>query len=189
MILEVTLGIIIIFFLIFVIIYNSLIGMRNGVKNSWHGIEIQLKRRRDLIPNLVNSVKGYAKHEKNLLKEITSLRVALLSSENNVKKSAAADNLLSKNLKSLFAVVENYPKLKANENFLKLQEELTNTENEIAAARRIYNNNVRDYNTKTQVFPNNIIANLFGFYQEEFFTASENDKKNINSSLKELDKL
>ncbi|MFA5763900.1 MAG: LemA family protein [archaeon] len=183
---TVLIGIIIVLFIIIIVIYNGLISMRNAVKNSWHGIDIQLKRRKDLIPNLVETVKGYSKYEKNLLEEITKIRTALINSDQNVKKSAAADELLSQNLKSLFAVAENYPKLKANENFLKLQYELTNTEDEISAARRIYNNNVRDYNIAIESFPKNILASIFGFLKEDYFTATKEERENVKADFQNL---
>src|SRR6056297_1020943 len=145
-----------------IVMYNGLIRLRNRVQEAWSDIDVQLKRRADLIPNLVNTVKGYAKHEKTLLENITKARSQLMQA-GNVKEKAKANNMLSDTLKSLFAVSENYPDLKANQNFLQLQEELTDTENKIQASRRFYNGNVRDFNTKIQTFPNNIVAGALGF--------------------------
>lgn len=180
------LEIIVILIAIFIVfIYNQLVGLRNSVKNAWAGISVQLKRRESLVPNLVKSVKGYAKHEKNLLEEITKIRTAMMNAEKDVKRVAAADNMLSNSLKNFFAVAENYPKLRANQNFLELQEELTNTEDEIASARRIYNSNVRDYNTAIETFPNNLIAKIFGFKKEDFFSATKAEKKNVKMSIEE----
>lgn len=153
-------------------IYNGLITARNRVKESWSGIDVQLKRRSNLIPNLVETVKGYAKHEKSVLENVTKARSSLLDAK-DAKAAAGADNILTGALKSLFAVAENYPDLKASGNFKELQKELTDTETKIAASRQFYNSNVLDYNTKLQVFPNVIIANNFGFKPEEFFEVEE----------------
>jgi LemA protein len=177
--------IVIILSIIIVFIYNNLVSLKNSVKNAWAGIDVQLKRRESLIPNLVKTVKGYAKHEKNLLEQITRIRTAMMNAEKDVKRVAAADNMLSNSLKSIFAISENYPKLRANENFLELQEELINTEDEIASARRIYNNNVRDYNISVETFPNNLIAKLFGFKKEDFFNATKAEKKNVKLSIED----
>jgi LemA protein len=183
---ETLLIIILIIIISIVIMYNGLVRSRNAVKNSWSGIDVWLKRREDLIPNLVRTVKGYAKHEKKLLEEITRLRIAMLNSQKDIKRTAAADDMLNKTLKSLFAIAENYPKLRANENFLELQKELSNTENEIAATRRIYNNNVRDYNTSIDSFPQNIISRLFGFEKVDFFNATANERKQVKISIDDL---
>jgi LemA protein len=183
MIFETFFGIIFIVVIISLFIYNRLVHLKNSVKNSWAGIDVQLKRRESLIPNLVNTVKGYAKFEKGLLKEITMLRVAMMNSERDIKRVAAADNVLSESLKSLFAVSENYPRLKSNKNFLELQKELINTEDEIASARRIYNANVRDYNTKIASIPDVVFAKVFGFEKEEFFTATNYEKKEVKLSF------
>ena len=186
MFLEFLLVIILIIIIVIAIMYNGLVRSRNAVKNAWAGIDVWLKRREDLIPNLVRTVKGYAKHEKQLLEEITRLRIAMINSQKDIKRTAAADDMLNKTLKSLFAVVENYPMLRANENFLELQKELSNTENEIAAARRIYNNNVRDYNTSVDSFPQNIISGIFGFENAEFFNATARERKQIKISIDDL---
>lgn len=164
---------VIVIFTVFVFgIYNGLITGRNRVKESWSGIDVQLKRRSNLIPNLVEAVKGYAKHEKSVLENVTNARSSLLDAK-DAKAAAGADNILTGALKSLFAVAENYPDLKASGNFKELQKELADTETKIAASRQFYNSNVLDYNTKLQVFPNVIIANNFGFKPEEFFEVEE----------------
>jgi len=150
-----------------IISYNGLISTRNQAKEAFSDIDVQLKRRYDLIPNLVESVKGYMTHEASVFENVTAARSQAMQATGPAK--AGAENQLSGALKSLFAVAENYPQLKANENFLSLQGELTDTEDKIQAARRFYNGMVRDLNTKIQVFPSNIIANAFGFKQMDFF--------------------
>lgn len=152
--------------------FNSLIRLRNNTKEAWSDIDVQLKRRYDLIPNLINTVKGYAEHEKDLLEKVTLARAAAMGATATADK-AKAENMLTDTLKSLFAVAENYPNLKANENFLKLQDELSDTENKIQAARRFYNGNVRDFNTKMEVFPNNMIAGMLNFSKFDFFELAE----------------
>lgn len=159
-------------------LYNGLITARMRVKEAWSGIEVQLKRRSSLIPNLVEAVKGYAKHEKAVFENVTKARSALLSAKNPAK-AAEANNMLAGALKTLFAVAEAYPQLRASENFKELQEELSDTETKIAASRQFYNANVLDYNTKIKVFPNVIFASLFGFKEEEFFEAGEEAKKDV----------
>jgi LemA protein len=154
--------------LVFVFMYNSLVTWRNRVQEAWADIEVQLKRRYDLIPNLVNTVKGYAGHEAGTLEKVTEARVRAMGAT-TASEHAQAENMLSGALKSLFAVSEAYPDLKANTNFLELQRELSDTENKIQAARRFYNGNVRDFNTKLQVFPSNIIAKMFGFKTSDYF--------------------
>jgi len=160
-------------------IYNGLITARNRVRESWSGIDVQLKRRSDLIPNLVEAVKGYAKHEKEVFENVTKARSALLGAH-DAKEAAAADNMLTGALKTLFAVAENYPDLKASENFKQLQDEISDTETKVAAARQFYNSNVLDYNTKIQIFPNSVFASTFGFQPSEFFEAADEDKKEVN---------
>ena len=163
-------------FVFFVLgVYNGLITTRNRVKESWSGIDVQLKRRTDLIPNLLETVKGYAKHEKSVFENVTKARSAMLGAQ-TAKEAAQADNMLTGALKSLFAVAENYPDLKASDNFKELQKELSDTETKIAASRQFYNSNVLDFNNKIQVFPNVVIANTFGFKPEEFFEAEEGAK-------------
>lgn len=161
-----------------ILIYNSLIRLRNQVRNSWAQIDVQLKRRNDLIPNLVESVKGYMKHEKSVLENVTKARAAIMKAETTEKK-AKASNMLSSTLKSLFAVAENYPTLKANENFLQLQEEITGTENKISYARQHYNDMVMVLNTRIETFPTNIFANMMNFVKESLFEASAEEKKNV----------
>lgn len=159
-------------------IYNGLITLKNRVDEAWSDIDVQLKRRYDLIPNLVNTVKGYAAHEKDLLEKVTQARAAAMGAQTPGEKQDA-ENALSGTLKSLFAVSENYPDLKANQNFLELQRELTDTEDKIQASRRFYNGNVRDFNTKIQTFPTNMIAGMLNFTKREFFAADESERENV----------
>lgn len=159
-------------------VYNSLVTGKNRVNESWSDIEIQLKRRYDLIPNLVETVKGYAKHEKELFEKITEARTAAMTTKSIAGKSAK-ENALSETLKSIFAVAENYPTLRTSENFQTLQGELTDTENKISASRRFYNGNVRDFNIKIQVFPNNLIAGALKFSQRELFDAPDNEQQPV----------
>ena len=153
----------------FIATYNVLVRLRNFCRESWSGVDTELKRRYDLIPNLVETVKGYARHERETLQLVTEARNRALAFTGSPQSQAQVENTFVGALKSLFAVVENYPDLKASESFLKLQEELANTEDRIQAARRFYNANVRDYNTRTEVIPSNIVAGMFGFQKEEFF--------------------
>lgn len=162
--------IIIIFWL--VAVYNGLIRFRNRTREAWSDIDVQLKRRYNLIPNLVETVKGYAKHERELFEKVTEARTRAMQAGSPEDK-AKAENALSSTLKSLFAVAENYPELKASENFAKLQDELSDTENKIQAARRFYNGNVRDFNTKIEIFPNNLVAGMLKFQKFEFFEIEE----------------
>ena len=172
-------GIIIAAIVLFVIfLYNSLISLRNEVKNSWAQIDVQLKRRNDLIPNLVQTVKGYMTHERTVLENITKARTAFLSAQSMTEKSKAS-NMLSQTLKSLFAVSENYPQLKANQNFLQPQEERSGTESKIAYARQHYNDIVMSFNTKIQTFPNSIFASMLNFSQEALFAATAEERKNV----------
>jgi len=167
--------------LIFISMYNSLVSLKKQVENSFGGIDVQLKRRTDLIPNLVNTVKGYASHEKELLENVTKARASIVngSANHDIKEIAAGENMLTGALKSVFAVSENYPDLKANQNFIDLQNQLTETEDQIAAARRIYNENVTYYNTKLEVIPTNFIAKMFNFKPEDLFEATETERKNV----------
>lgn len=160
------------------LLYNSLVTARLRVKEAWSQIDVQLKRRSSLIPNLVETVKGYAKHEKSVFENVTKARSALLGAK-DPKEAAKADSMLTGALKTLFAVAENYPKLKASDNFKELQEELSDTETKVAASRQFYNSVVLDYNTKIKIFPNVILANLFGFHQELFFEAKEEEKQDV----------
>lgn len=148
--------------------YNSLVRLRTQTNEAWSDIDVQLKRRYDLIPNLVETVKGYASHEKQIFENVTQARSAAMNASTPAAKGQA-ENMLSGALKSLFAVAENYPTLRASENFAKLQDELADTENKIQAARRFYNGNVRDLNIKIDMFPTNLVAGLFGFVKKEFF--------------------
>ena len=159
--------------------YNGLVKMRNRVKEAWSDIDVQLKRRYDLIPNLINTVKGYAKHEDKVFQQVTEARSQAMQAEKggNAQESAQAENMLSGALKSLFAVAEAYPDLKANQNFLALQTELSDTENKIQASRRFYNGNTRDYNTKQEQFPTNLIASMFGFKPADFFEIENEEEK------------
>lgn len=160
-----------------VMVYNGLITLKNRTDEAWSDIDVQLKRRYDLIPNLVETVKGYATHESGTFEKVTQARNMAMGAK-TVAEHAAAENMLSQTLKSLFAVSEAYPELKANSNFLALQQELTDTEDKIQASRRFYNGNVRDFNTKLQVFPTNIIAGMLGFVKREFFEIAEGEKAN-----------
>lgn len=169
-------GIVALVVLWILVAYNALIRMRNRVDESWSDIDVQLKRRYDLIPNLVSTVKGYAAHESQTLEKVTAARTQAMNATTPHDK-AQAENFLSDTLKSLFAVSESYPDLKANQNFLELQRELSDTENKIQAARRFYNGNVRDYNTKVQTVPTNIIAGAFHFATREFFELAEEAAK------------
>ncbi|MFA5871742.1 MAG: LemA family protein [Parcubacteria group bacterium] len=159
-------------------IYNGLVRLKNRVDEAWSDIDVQLKRRYDLIPNLVNTVKGYASHEKEVFEKVTEARTRAMGAQSAADK-AQAENALSQTLKSLFAVAEAYPDLKANQNFLELQRELTDTEDKIQASRRFYNGNVRDFNTKIQVFPNNVFAGMLGFTAREFFEAEGGEKEPV----------
>lgn len=150
--------------------YNGLIRLRNQLENAWAQIDVQLKRRHDLIPNLVETVKGYAKHERETLEKVIQARNMAVNAK-GVAERAEAENILTGALKSLFALSEAYPDLKANQNFLRLQEELTSTENKIAFSRQFYNDSTMTYNTRIEVFPANIIAGMFNFVRREFFEA------------------
>lgn len=158
--------------------YNSLIVLRTRIKNAWSQIDVQLKRRYDLIPNLVKTVKGYVKHEKKVLTDLTKERSNLM--KGSTESRAKASNQITDALKSIFAVAENYPDLKANENFKMLQEELSGTESKIAYSRQFYNDSVMNYNIKVQRFPTNVIAGIFKFTRKDFFEAKGEEKKNIN---------
>ncbi len=159
-----------------ILTYNRFVTLRNRVKEAWADIDVQLKRRYDLIPNLVETVKGYASHERELLEKVTQARTQAMGAQ-TIKERGDAENALSQTLKSLFAVSENYPQLKASENFLELQRELTDTEDKIQASRRFYNGNVRDFNTILQSFPQNVVAGVFNFKAAEFFEIAEASQK------------
>lgn len=155
--------------------YNLLVSFRNRVQNGWKQIDVQLKRRHDLIPNLVEAVKGYMKFEQDTLQKVMEARAKAVSST-GVKATAEAENILTQSLGKIFALMENYPELKANENVLRLQEELTTTENQIAFARQYYNDLVMQFNTRQEVFPSNMIAQFFNFKPSEFFAVPETEK-------------
>ena len=178
-----TSGLIVIIVLVLLVLalvgmYNGLITLKVRVDEAWSDIDVQLKRRHDLIPNLVSTVQGYATHEKELFEKVTAARTAAMGAGTPAEKEAT-ENALSGTLKTFFAVSENYPDLKANQNFLELQRELTDTEDKIQASRRFYNGNVRDFNTKIEVFPTNILAGFLGFVKREFFQANATEKENV----------
>lgn len=160
----------------FILIYNRFIRLRKRTEEAWSDIDVQLKRRHDLIPNLVETVKGYATHERELFEKVTEARAKAISASGRAEK-AQAENMLSDTLKSLFAVAENYPQLRASENFSKLQEELSDTENKIQAARRFYNGNVRDLNIAIETLPSNIVAKIFNFKLAEFFEVEGEEER------------
>lgn len=171
------LGILVLVVLWFIFAYNSFVRLVNRTKEAWADIDVQLKRRYDLIPNLVNTVKGYAAHESGAFEKVTQARAAAMTagSSGNPADIGKAENLLTGALKSVFAIAEAYPELKANTNFMELQRELSDTENKIQAARRFYNTNVRDLNTAVQSFPNNVIAGMFHFQKMDFFQLDESE--------------
>lgn len=175
MITELTIIIVALLLLYVIASYNGLITLKTRTSEAWSDIDVQLKRRYDLIPNLVEIVKGYVAHEKDTLEKVIQARNMAMSAK-DPKAKGEAENVLSGTLKSLFALSESYPDLKASANFLELQRELTDTEDKIQAARRFYNGNVLDFNTRLQVFPSNIIAQMFGFKASEFFEAGEGEK-------------
>lgn len=160
----------------FLMTYNSLVTLRNRVREAWSQIDVQLKRRSSLIPNLVETVKGYAKHEKQVFENVTKARSALMGAKDPAH-AAAANDMLTGALKSLFAIAEAYPNLRASENFKQLQDELSDTETKVAASRQFYNTNVLDLNNTIETFPTALIAGMFGFTKEEFFKATEEEKK------------
>ncbi len=171
-ILYIILGIAAVVVLWFIFTYNRFVSLVNRAKEAWADIDVQLKRRYDLIPNLISTVKGYAKHETTTFERVTSMRTKAMEA-GGVAEKGEAENMLAGALKSLFAVAENYPDLKANENFLELQRELSDTENKIQAARRFYNTNVRDLNTTLESFPANVVGSMFRFEGREFFEVGE----------------
>ncbi|MDD3301460.1 MAG: LemA family protein [Patescibacteria group bacterium] len=171
-------GIIVLLALVAIGMYNGLITLKNRVDEAWSDIDVQLKRRHDLIPNLVETVKGYAAHESATLENVIKARNEAMSAQagGNPAEVEKAENALSSSLKTIFALSESYPDLKANQNFLELQRELTDTEDKIMASRRFYNGNVRDFNTKLQVFPTNLFGKMLGFAARTFFEAAESEK-------------
>ena len=178
MLFLVAIGVLVLVVVYLISIYNTLLVLKNRIAEAWSGIDVQLKRRSSLIPNLVETVKGYATHEKEVFEKVTSARSAVMSAQGPVA-AAEANNMLSGALKSLFAVAEAYPELKANENFKSLQHDLADTEDKIAYSRQFFNANVLEYNNKIMVFPNVVVASLFGFKASEFFKASEDEKQDV----------
>ena len=182
------LGIIIVVLIVIVaiavaVLYNKFVTLRTRSEEAWSDIDVQLKRRYDLIPNLIETVKGYAEHEKEVFQKVTEARTQAMAAE-GLEAQAGAENMLTGALKSLFAVSENYPDLKANENFLELQRELTDTENKIQAARRFYNTNVRELNIAVESFPSNIIAKWFSFAKKDFFELDEAEQEAASQPAK-----
>lgn len=159
-------------------LYNGLVSLKTQIEEAWSQIDIQLKRRADLIPNLVNTVKGYAKHEKTVFTEVTRARSALMGAK-GLEKKAEANDMLTAALGRLFAIAENYPQLKANENFVQLQKELSDTEDKVAYSRQYYNSVVNDYNIKIRTFPNTLVNEMMGFTEKEFFAANEEERKSV----------
>jgi len=174
----VIIGIVVVLGFVLVGMYNGLVSARLRVKEAWSGIDVQLKRRASLIPNLVETVKGYAAHERETLESVTRAR-AMLDNAGTAQQAGQANNMLTQALRSLFAVAEAYPDLKANQNFLELQRELTDTEEKISYARQFYNRNVLNYNTRLQTFPTVLIGGMFGFQPEEFFEAEEEARQDV----------
>ena len=176
----------ILFVLWFIGMYNSFIRGKNRIEEAWADIDVQLKRRYDLIPNLIETVKGYASHEKEVFQKVTEARTNAITAEQSgdPMASAKAENMLTGALKSIFAVAENYPDLKANTNFLELQRELSDTENKIQAARRFYNANVRDFNTNVEMFPSNIVAGMFRFAKRDLYDLDEALEQRENIEVK-----
>ncbi len=172
------LGVVVVVVVWAIVAYNRFIRFNNRTDESWSDIDVQLKRRYDLIPNLVEAVKGYASHEREAFESVTKARAAAMGAQ-TVEQHAQAENALMGTLKSLFAIAEAYPELKANQNFLELQRELSDTENKIQAARRFYNTNVRDLNTAVDSFPSNVIARAFNFSKREFFDADETEREPV----------
>jgi LemA protein len=180
--LWIVVGIVVLLALFLWVTYNGLVTLKVRVDEAWSDITIQLKRRADLIPNLVNTVKGYATHEKEVFEKVTEARSAVIGA-GSPKEAAKADNMLTDALKSVFAVAEAYPDLKASQNFSELQQELVDTEDKIQASRRFYNAGVRDLNTKVQLFPNNIFAGVLGFKQREFFDVDESERETVEKPV------
>jgi len=181
-VLLVVIAVVVLLVVVIVAVYNGLVRSRLRVREAWSGIDVQLKRRASLIPNLVETVKGYAAHERETLENVTAAR-ARLQQAGTPAQAAEANNMLTQTLRSLFAVAEAYPDLKANQNFLELQRELSDIEEKIAYARQFYNTNVLSYNAKTETFPSVIMANMFGFQAAEFFEAEEGAREDVKVSF------
>lgn len=176
----IVLGIVVLIVISIVAMYNSLVQARNSVKNAWSQIDVQLKRRHDLIPNLVETVKGYMNHERETLESVTKARQQAVDlSNSSVADRSRVENILTQTLRSLFALSENYPDLKANQNFLKLQEEITTTENRVSFSRQAYNDEVLNYNNKIEMFPTNILAGMFNFIKSEFFEIEDTSQREV----------
>jgi len=180
--LLIVLGVGVLFVLYIIVKYNQLVGLRNRIENAWAQIDVQLKRRYDLIPNLVETVKGYARHEQEVFENVTRAR-SHMEQAGSVKEQGEAQNQITDALKSLFAVAENYPELKAHQNFMMLQEELSGTESKIAYSCQFYNDQVMAYNTLIQSFPSNIIANNHGFKEKEYFPMDAAERENVQVSF------
>jgi len=185
MVILIYFAVVLLFLIWLALIYNGLVSTRNDVQNAWKQIDVQLKRRHDLIPNLIATVKGAMEFEQDTLEKVISARAKAVSA-NTAASKAESENLLTQALGKLFAVMENYPALKSNQNVMQLQEELTSTENRISFARQLYNDLVANYRTKLQVFPNNVISSFFNFRTEEYFGAEEADRAvpGVNLSLR-----
>jgi LemA protein len=180
----VILGIVVVMAITVIAKYNQLVGLRNRIENAWSQIDVQLRRRYDLIPNLVETVKGYAAHEKEVFEKVSEARSAMMNAQ-GAQAQGEAQNQITSALKSLFAVAEAYPQLKANENFMMLQEELSGTESKIAYARQFFNDQVMTFNTLVQTFPGNIIAGMFGFTQHEYFPMEDVAREPIKVDFKQ----
>lgn len=187
MVFYILLAIAVVLIIAVVAIFNGLVTLKNRTEEAWSDIDVQLKRRYDLIPNLVETVKGYATHEQTTLTNVIEARNSAMNAHNSnapLEEQAKNENMLSSTLKSIFALAESYPDLKANQNFAKLQDELSDTENKIQASRRFYNGNVRDLNTKIETFPSNMVAGMFGFAKRSFFElADEKERENVKVSF------
>jgi LemA protein len=181
------LGLVVLLAVVGVVMYNGLIGLRNKVEEGWRQIDVELKRRHDLIPNLVETVKGYASHERGTLEEVMQARSAAMSGASTPAAAGQAEGQLSQALGRLMAVAEAYPDLKANQNFLALQQELTSTEDRIASARRYYNANVRELNTKVETVPSNIVAGMFGIHREEYFEVQGEERDAVKVDFGQRD--
>ena len=179
MIMYIIIGVVVLIALWFLMTYNSLVTLRNRVREAWSQIDVQLKRRSSLIPNLVETIKGYAKHEKSVFENVTKARSALMGAT-SLGDKAKANDMLTGALKSLFAVAEAYPDLKASENFKQLQDEISDTETKVAASRQFYNTNVLDLNNNLETVPTNFIGNIFAFQKEQFFQATDSEKADIS---------
>jgi LemA protein len=180
-VLWIVLGLLVILLLFGVAAYNRFVSQRQGIRDAYANIDTELKRRYDLIPNLVESVKGYASHEREVFERVTEARAAAIRAQGPAQQ-AQAENMLTSALRGLFAVAEAYPQLRANENFIQLQAELSNTEDRIQTSRRLYNSNVRDYNERVQSVPSNVIASMFRFKEEEFFEIEEADRSTLEEA-------